>query len=74
MTGVSVAPKTHPSTQEALSRVEGHRFFRSPYIGRHGWVSLWAETRLDPADLGDLVTEAYEQVAPKHLLRSSRGD
>lgn len=72
--GASVAVKTHPSTQEALLRVEGRRFFRTPYIGQHGWVSLWAETRLDPKEMEELITEAYARVAPRRPLEESEGD
>ncbi len=70
--GVSVAVKTHPSTQEALLRLQGDRFFRTPYIGQHGWVSLWAEGRLEPDELAELVAEAYERAAPEGPVRRLR--
>lgn len=72
--GVSVAVKTDPSTQDALLRLEGHRYFRTPYIGQHGWVSQFAETGLDREVLGELVKDAYERVAPQALVRKSRED
>jgi len=42
------------------------RFFRTPYIGKHGWVTLrvYAE-RLNWKEIHELVTGSYRLVAPK---------
>jgi len=44
------------------------RFYRTPYVGRYGWVSL----RVDAAPLNwdeirELIEGSYRQIAPKRL-------
>jgi predicted DNA-binding protein (MmcQ/YjbR family) len=43
------------------------RFFRSPYIGNHGWVGLYLDTNPKPAELRALIRDSYSRVAPKKL-------
>jgi predicted DNA-binding protein (MmcQ/YjbR family) len=46
------------------------RFFRTPYIGKHGWVTLRVHAaRLNWGEIRELVKGSYELVAPK-----KRGD
>jgi predicted DNA-binding protein (MmcQ/YjbR family) len=41
------------------------RFFRTPYIGRHGWVTLRVyAAKLNWAEVRGLVKESYKLVAP----------
>jgi len=37
------------------------------YVGRHGWVSVQLAT-VDPAELRELLVEAWRQTAPKRLV------
>jgi predicted DNA-binding protein (MmcQ/YjbR family) len=42
------------------------RFFRTPYIGKHGWVTLRVHAaRLNWSEIRELVKGSYELVAPK---------
>lgn len=42
------------------------RFFRTPYIGKHGWVTLRVHAaRLNWAEIADLVKGSSQLVAPK---------
>jgi predicted DNA-binding protein (MmcQ/YjbR family) len=42
------------------------RFFRTPYIGKHGWVTLRVEgARLHWTEIRGLVKGSYELAAPK---------
>ena len=50
--------------------LEDPRFFKTPYVGQHGWVSL----RLDPAkpnweEVAELLKMSYRQNAPAKLRR-----
>lgn len=45
-------------------------YVRTPYIGQHGWVTVWGNVAFDPGEVGDLVRDAYRLVAPKRLLRA----
>src|ERR1700685_4340236 len=42
--------------------LEDARFYRTPYVGQHGWVSLRANTKLDWNEIGELVRGSYELV------------
>jgi predicted DNA-binding protein (MmcQ/YjbR family) len=45
------------------------RFFRTPYVGRYGWVSLRiASTDLDWDEVKSLVEGSYRLIAPKRLV------
>ncbi|RKN82148.1 MmcQ/YjbR family DNA-binding protein [Paenibacillus ginsengarvi] len=57
--------KSDRENQEILTRQEG--FYRTPYIGQHGWVSIKNPQQWD--ELGDLLQEAYLRAAPKRLVR-----
>ena len=38
------------------------RFYRTPYVGQHGWVSLRSEGRLDWKEIAELVEGSYQLV------------
>jgi predicted DNA-binding protein (MmcQ/YjbR family) len=66
--GFSLSFKTDRETQEILLQKE--YFYKTPYIGHHGWVSI-----LNPAgdnwdELNDLIQEAYLRAAPKRLVKN----
>lgn len=45
--------------------LEDQRFYRTPYVGQHGWVSLRANTRLNWKEIGELIRGSYELVSAK---------
>ena len=48
------------------------RFFRTPYIGKHGWVTLRAYAApLDWNEIRELTKGSYQLVAPKMVRRVS---
>jgi predicted DNA-binding protein (MmcQ/YjbR family) len=49
--------------------LEDARFYRTPYVGQHGWVSLRANTPLDWNEIGELVRGSYELVSVKKRRR-----
>jgi predicted DNA-binding protein (MmcQ/YjbR family) len=42
-------------------------YFKTPYIGQHGWVSIKSPQNWD--DLGQLLKEAYLRASPKRLAK-----
>lgn len=48
------------------------RFYQTPYVGKHGWVSLRAGSgRLNWKEIGELVRQSYQLIAPARILKSS---
>ena len=63
----SLAVKTDLDTQAAL--VKRGAFYRTPYVGQHGWVSIDGGVRkIDWAAIDELLRDAYRAIAPKKLL------
>ena len=62
---LSFSIKSDPTTQAMLIR--RGPYYRTPYIGQHGWVSLPADTNVKWSEIEDLVVDAYRLVAPKRL-------
>lgn len=58
--------------QEALVDAAPDRFFVPPYVGHRGWIGVQLDTGIDRDELGELVTDAYLEVAPKRLSRLLR--
>ncbi|KRF67568.1 phosphoribosylglycinamide formyltransferase [Bacillus sp. Soil768D1] len=65
--GFSLSFKSDRDTQELLLQKEN--FFKTPYIGHHGWVSIQNPDREDWGELTDLIQEAYLRAAPKRLVK-----
>ncbi|OLR93591.1 MmcQ/YjbR family DNA-binding protein [Actinokineospora bangkokensis] len=57
-----------PGAQEALVAADPVRFFRPPYVGHRGWLGVYLDVAVDPAELAEIITDAYRQVAPPTLL------
>jgi predicted DNA-binding protein (MmcQ/YjbR family) len=52
--------------------LEDPRFFRTPYIGKHGWVTLRVrEAPLDWNEIRQLVKGSYDLIAPKNSPRKT---
>ena len=60
---VKVGKKMQPVFLEDL------RFYRTPYVGQHGWVSLRANTKLNWTEIRDLVEGSYQLVHVKKRRR-----
>ncbi|MGE8205383.1 MmcQ/YjbR family DNA-binding protein [Heyndrickxia sp. NPDC080065] len=65
--GFRLSFKSDRETQEILLQKE--HFFKTPYIGRHGWVSIQNPDGEDWDELSDLIQEAYLRAAPKRLVK-----
>ncbi|MGW6382500.1 MmcQ/YjbR family DNA-binding protein [Peribacillus butanolivorans] len=65
--GFRLSFKSDRDTQELLLQKEN--FFKTPYIGHHGWVSIQNPDREDWDELTDLIQEAYLRAAPKRLVK-----
>jgi len=46
------------------------RFYRTPYIGHQGWVSLRVAGRLDWEEIEELVVGSYRLVASAQMLKA----
>jgi hypothetical protein len=60
-----------PGAQEELVGSRPERYFRPPYVGHRGWVGVRidrvAGAEPDWAEVAEVVTDAYRQVAPARL-------
>jgi hypothetical protein len=58
-----------PGAQEEMVASDPQRFFRPPYVGGRGWLGVYLDVDgVDWDEIGEIVTDAYRQVAPKKLL------
>ena len=54
--------------RDALVGEDQERFFVPPYVGGRGWLGVYLDVdRVDWAELGEIVREAYRLIAPKRL-------
>ena len=58
--------KTTLPLQQLL--IEDPRFFKTPYSGNQGWVSLIADRPLNWKEVRELMTESYRLVALKRMV------
>lgn len=65
--GPSLSIKTLPLTQESLLAQD--RFYKTPYIGHHGWTSILAKDIGDWKEIEDYLLEGYLRTAPKRLTK-----
>lgn len=65
--GLSVSIKSDPTTQSFLIR--RGPYYRTPYIGQHGWVSVADPLAQDRAELEELIVDGYRLAAPRTLVR-----
>lgn len=65
--GPSLSIKTLPTTQEHLLARE--HFYKTPYIGQHGWVSILGRHVTDWKEIESYVLEGYLRSAPKRLAK-----
>ncbi|MDH6353375.1 MULTISPECIES: MmcQ/YjbR family DNA-binding protein [Brevibacillus] len=65
--GPALSFKVLKTTQELLLAQE--HFYKTPYIGHHGWVSIRAQNVADYSLLADYLLEGYLCAAPKRLAK-----
>lgn len=65
--GFSLSFKSDRETQGLL--LQKQKFYKTPYIGQHGWVSIQNPSGEDWDELDDLIQEAYLRAAPKRLVK-----
>ncbi|MFY0805005.1 MmcQ/YjbR family DNA-binding protein [Peribacillus frigoritolerans] len=65
--GFSLSFKSDRETQELLLQKE--KYLKTPYIGRHGWVSIQNPDREDWDELTYLIQEGYLRAAPKRMVK-----
>lgn len=65
--GPSLSIKTLPTTQEHLLQRE--HFYKTPYIGQHGWVSILGKNVTDWKEIESYLLEGYLRSAPKRLAK-----
>ena len=56
----------------AQALVEQARFWPSPYVGKHGWVSMDVTQRKSWDEVAALIRESYQLIAPKAALAKLR--
>ncbi len=59
----NIAVKAEPGLQEIL--VDDKKFFRTPYVGQHGWVSVWVDQPVDWGMVRDLILASHRLVGPR---------
>jgi hypothetical protein len=67
--GGHVSLKASLEEQGELMAAEPETFSAAPYVGRFGWVRVALESA-DPAELGELLTEAWRRTAPRKSVRA----
>ncbi|MGJ7912480.1 MmcQ/YjbR family DNA-binding protein [Neobacillus sp. LXY-1] len=65
--GFNLSFKSDRETQEFLLQKE--YFYKTPFIGRYGWVSIKNPKENDWNELSELIQEAYLSAAPKRLVK-----
>jgi predicted DNA-binding protein (MmcQ/YjbR family) len=56
----------------AQALVKQARFWPSPYVGKHGWVSMDVGQRKSWDEVAALIRESYQLIAPKAALAKLR--
>jgi hypothetical protein len=65
--GCAISIKSDPVTQSHMIR--RGPWYRTPYIGQHGWVSLADPLNHDWTELEDVIADAWRMAAPKRLAQ-----
>lgn len=61
--GGSISIKCDPATQAHL--IKRGPYYRTPYIGQHGWVSVEDPLAQDWPEIQELITDAHALASPK---------
>lgn len=65
--GEAVSIKSDGVTQAELIR--RGPYYRTPYIGQHGWISIGSPLEHDWTEVAELIVDGYRLAAPKRLAR-----
>jgi predicted DNA-binding protein (MmcQ/YjbR family) len=65
--GHAISIKCDPVTQAHL--VRRGPYYRTPYIGQHGWISVDSPLDRDWAEIRELIVDGYRRAAPKRLRK-----
>lgn len=65
--GGAISIKSDPITQAHL--VSRGPYYRTPYIGQHGWVSIGDPLTQDWEEIEELIADGYRTAAPKRLVK-----
>jgi hypothetical protein len=57
-----------PGVQDELVTTEPDRFFRPPYVGGRGWISVRLDGEIDSEEIAIVCEEAFRSVASKKLI------
>jgi len=60
--------------EHADAVIQDQRFYRAPYVGAHGWVSMRVEEIRDWNEVHALLLESYRLIAPKTLWAQAQGN
>lgn len=69
--GTAISIKSDPANQALL--VDRGPWYRTPYIGQHGWVSVDDPLEQDWAEIAELIVDGYRLAAPKSLAKRLAG-
>jgi predicted DNA-binding protein (MmcQ/YjbR family) len=65
--GTALSIKSDPANQGLL--VDRGPYYRTPYIGQHGWVSVDDPLGQDWAEIAELIVDGYRLAAPRRLAK-----
>jgi predicted DNA-binding protein (MmcQ/YjbR family) len=65
--GVAVSIKSDPTNQGLL--VDRGPWYRTPYIGQHGWVTVDDPLEQDWPEIAELIVDGYRLAAPARLAK-----
>jgi predicted DNA-binding protein (MmcQ/YjbR family) len=65
--GQAVSIKSDPTTQALL--VKHGPYYRTPYIGQHGWVTIDDPLDHDWEQVRELIVDGYRLAAPRRLAQ-----
>lgn len=57
--------------EHADAVIQDSRFWRSPFVGRYGWVSMGVTPRMNWGRLKAFVEESYRLIAPKEKRKAT---
>ena len=57
-----------PGAQQARVAADPEHYFVPPYVGARGWLGVYLDVPLDWDEVADVITDAYRQIAPRHLV------
>jgi predicted DNA-binding protein (MmcQ/YjbR family) len=57
--------KAGPGNQEVMVKAAPAKFFVPPYVGPSGWVGIWLDGPVSWSEVGELLRDAYDLVAPR---------